>query len=84
MMSAKKAKEHCGYEAKPVLPTCGNCDAFASDLEIPAWAMKPGMEVTRSQFEDGTHAKVEKNPRCTDHGFATKKMAACKLWRAKS
>ncbi len=84
MMSVKKAKEHCGYEAKPVLPTCGNCGAFASDFEIPAWAMESGHEDARRRFEDGTHAKVEKNLRCTDHGFATKKMAACKLWRAKS
>jgi hypothetical protein len=27
--------------------------------------------------------KVEAAMRCTDHGFATKKMAACKLWRSK-
>ena len=84
MMSVKKAKEHCGYEAKPVLATCGNCGAFASEFMIPEWALLPGKENTRKQFEDGTYAKVEKNLRCTDHGFATKKMAACKLWRAKS
>ena len=84
MMSVKKAKEHCGYEAKPVLPICGNCGAFASDFEIPAWAMKPGEERARKDFEAGIYAKIEKNLRCTDHGFVTKKMASCKLWRAKS
>lgn len=80
MMSVKKAKEHCGYEAKPVLPTCGNCGAFASDFEIPAWVTQ---DADRAKFENGTYAKVEKNLRCVDHGFATKKMASCKLWRAR-
>lgn len=83
-LNVKVAKEYCGYQAKPVLPTCGNCGAFASDFDIPAWAMEPGNEYTRSMFEIGEYAKVEKKLRCTDHGFATKKMAACKLWRAKS
>lgn len=83
-LSVKKAKEHCEYQAKPVLPTCGNCEAFASDFEIPKWALEPGKENYRRCFEDGISAKVEKNMRCTDHGFATKKMSTCKLWRAKS
>jgi hypothetical protein len=71
-LNVKAAKECCGYEAKPILPTCGNCGAFASDFVIPKWAL-----------ENGTYVKVEKNLRCTDHGFATKKMAACRLWRPK-
>lgn len=83
-LSVKAAKEHCGYQAKPVLSTCANCGAFSSDFVIPEWAMEPGKERTREQFENGTYAKVEKNLRCNDHGFATKKMAACKLWRARS
>jgi hypothetical protein len=82
-MSVKAAKEHCGYQAKPVLPTCGNCGAFASDFEVPDWAKKPGEEYICKKFESGEYAKVEKNLRCTDHGFATKKMASCKLWRPK-
>ena len=83
-LSVKAAKQYCGYQAKPVHPTCGNCGAFASDFEIPAWATGPWEDMTRKQFEDGTYAKVEKNMRCTDHGFATKKRATCKLWRSKS
>jgi len=82
-LNVKAAKEYCGYEAKPVLPTCRNCGAFASDFEIPEWAMEPGKERTREQFENGTYAKVEVNLRCTDHDFAAKKMAACRLWRPK-
>lgn len=80
MMSVKQAKEHCGYEAKPTLPVCGNCGAFSSDFEYPSWALTKG---ERAKFDDGTYPKVEKNLRCLDHGFATKKMAACKLWRPK-
>lgn len=80
-LSVKKAKEHCGYEAKPVLPTCGNCGAFASDFGVPAWVTTNS---DLEKFENGTYAKVEKNLRCTDHGFATKKMANCKLWRPKT
>lgn len=36
-----------------------------------------------AKLEDGTYAKNESSLRCTDHGFATKKLATCKLWRAK-
>lgn len=79
-LNVKAAKEHCGYEAKPVLPTCGNCGAFASHFEIPAWVKT---DYDRERVEDGTYAKVEKNLRCTDHGFPVKKMASCKLWRPK-
>lgn len=80
-LSVQAAKEHCGYQAKPEFPTCGNCRAFASDFSIPLWVRA---DSDRALFEDGTYAKVEKNMRCTDHGFATKKLATCKLWCAKS
>ena len=80
MSNVKKAKDHCGYEAKPVLRTCGNCAAFASDFVTPAWVKT---DRDRAYVEDGTYAKQEKNMRCTDHGFATKKLATCRLYRAK-
>lgn len=83
MMSPKKAKEHCGYEAKPTLPTCGNCGAFASDMVLPAWMAEEQKDWKGDEYTAEEHG-VEKNMRCTDHGFATKKMAACKLWRAKT
>jgi len=78
-MDVKKAKEHCGYTAKPVLPVCGNCGAFTSERKLPAWMVEynknqPG----NCSVED--HGG-ERNMRCTDHGFAVKKMASCKLWR---
>lgn len=79
-MNPKKAKEHCGYEPKPIFNTCGNCAAFASEFRAPAWAKT---EKDLAKFKDGTYAKIECSLRCTDHGFATKKLATCKLWRAK-
>ena len=97
MLSTKKAKEHCGYSAKPLLPTCGSCGAFASDKVVPAWMLlelktcgvlrihsNSGASREFSMVEEVPEAyKVEAAMRCTDHGFATKKMAACKLWRLK-
>ena len=78
-LNVRAAKEHCGYEAAPTLPTCGNCGAFASDFVPPTWVKPEELH----KWEDGTYAKVEKNLRCLDHGFSVKKMAACRLWRAK-
>lgn len=79
-MSVSKAKEHCGYQSKPVHSICSNCRAFASDLEYPTWVSTPDQ---RSYFDRHNYAKVEKNLRCIDHGFATKKTATCRLWHAK-
>lgn len=85
MMPVKKAKAHCGYEAKPVFQTCGNCGAFASDKVLPAW-MQEKADTGKKDWDGSEYTVekhgVEKNLRCTDHGFATKKMATCKLWRA--
>lgn len=81
-MPVKKAKEHCGYEAKPVFNTCANCAAFASDMELPAWMQEEKKDWDGTEYTVEKHG-IEKNLRCTDHGFVTKKLATCKLWRAK-
>jgi hypothetical protein len=95
-MNIKQAKEHCGYSPKPVLPTCGNCGAFASEMKVPAWMEREfnssgslniyiaGFRTftTLESVPDGL--RIESNLLCADHGFAIKKMASCKLWRAKS
>ena len=80
-LSPAKAKEHCGYDPKPAFPTCSSCAAFASDFDYPSWCKTDG---ERASFDARGYAKNEKNMRCTDHGFATKKSATCRLWRAKS
>lgn len=82
MMSVKSAREHCGYNAKPILPVCGNCAAFASDKVLPAWMEDDNKYVGKQRYNVDEHG-VEKNLRCLDHGFAVKKMANCKLFRAK-
>jgi hypothetical protein len=81
MMSPKKAKEHCGYIAKPEHNTCSNCGAFASDFIYPIWVVS---EADRAKYDIMRYAKLEKNLRCTDHGFAVKKTATCGLWRKRS
>lgn len=80
MMTPKRAKEHCGYEPKPVLPTCGNCAAFTSDWVVPEWFAKMHPDGT-AHGKPLTEYAQEKNLRCSDHGFAIKKMASCKLFR---
>ena len=83
MSGTKEIKANCGYQANPTQPTCANCAAFASDMVVPAWALKPEREDALEKFESGEYAKEEKNLRCTVHGFATKKKATCNDWRSK-
>lgn len=80
-MSQKKAREHCGYQAKPRTDICSTCGAFAMDMMVPKWVTEPGNESYLVKFENGTYKKLEKNIRCTDHGFVVKKTARCNLWR---
>jgi len=80
-MTVKQAKEHCGYEAKPIRQMCANCEAFRSDFVIPEWA-RSNKAIVRT-FKDGRRAKIEKNCRCADHGFSVKKQAVCRLWKPK-
>jgi hypothetical protein len=81
MLSVKKAKEHCGYQAKPVHQTCSNCAAFASERILPKW-----MEGEINYRVNGPYTVeangIEKNLRCADHGFAVKKTSTCRLWKA--
>lgn len=83
MMTVKAAKEHCGYQDKPVLQTCGNCGAFASTMKLATWMEERNAETGQEEYTVEKNG-VEKDLRCADHGFAVKKMAACKLWRSKA
>ena len=78
----KKAKDHCGYEPKPVLPVCVNCAAFRREMVTPAWLVKnyPDGELGGNPL---SYYAQEKNLRCADHGFAVKKMATCRLFKEK-
>jgi len=88
MLSVKKAKDHCGYEQKPVQKICKNCAAFSSDLVLPKWMVeinevRLAIQGRRERIYDAKTDGQEKNLRCTDHGFAVKKTASCKLWKAR-
>jgi hypothetical protein len=77
----KILKRQCGYEEKPVHPSCGNCKNFGSELVYPAWVTKEGKQ---AWFEDMGYSKIEKNMWCTVHCFSVKKLAVCNLWRNES
>lgn len=81
MMTVKQAKEHCGYQEKPTLPTCGNCGGFASEKQLPAWMIQANAERLNRMPYTVEAQGVEKNMRCLDHGFATRKTAGCRLFR---
>lgn len=87
-MSTKKSKEQSGYQEKPILPVCGNCQAFTSEMQLPAWMEERNRSGEGVYFKSGelyTIEKngVEKNLRCSDHGFAIKKMASCNSFKAR-
>lgn len=82
MSPVKQAKAHCGYEERPVHQTCGNCGAFSSELALTARMVGKVHWLTKEPYTVEKNG-VEKNLRCSDHGFAVKKTANCKLWRAK-
>jgi hypothetical protein len=66
---SKEAKKQVGYEDKPVLPVCKNCKGFTSEKVLPQWMKQIGYSV--EQYG------VEKNIRCSVHGFEIKKMGSC-------
>lgn len=84
----QQVKDACGYTHTPVLPVCGTCQHFRSDMRPVAWVVKE-IEAKGSVhiFGEGTYSRVEDLPdsvrketdmRCDRHGFAVKKMGACK------
>lgn len=80
-ISDKKAA--CGYTQKVIPSTCGNCAHFASDRTLPEWMEVLNSRRVRAYYtveKDG----IEKNLRCTKHGFTVKKMARCGDWEAKA
>lgn len=81
VMSAKKAKEHCGYVAKPERQTCSNCGAYRSSMEYPSWVGRDEGTMTEAEYDQYGYSKREKKIHCVDHGFAVKKTATCDLWR---
>ena len=82
MSKTLKLKAEVGYSEKPVLPICSNCVEFTSDRVLPEWMIeRNASEMGRLDDPDNQYTVekngVEKNLRCTRHGFAVKKMASC-------
>lgn len=84
----QQAKDACGYTHAPVLPVCGTCQHFCSDMKPVAWVVKEiEAKGKTSVYGVGTFSRAEDLPdslrketdmRCGLHGFAVKKMGACK------
>ena len=90
---SKKAKSECGYLEKPVMPVCGNCKHFTSEMRAIPWIAKELAENGRVDvFGQGRYTeeaalpdslRIEGNKKCGLHGFAVKKTAACRDWENK-
>lgn len=79
-MRPAEAKAHCGYQDKPVQRICSTCGSFAFDMDYPKWVLE---RVAEGRDKEPIGAPIECRLRCTDHGFATKKTATCRLWRVR-
>ncbi|MDO9099690.1 MAG: hypothetical protein Q7V53_02950 [Caldisericota bacterium] len=84
----QQTKATCGYTHSPVLPVCGTCAHFRSEMQPVAWmAQDIATKGEVSVYGVGVFKRVEDLPdnlrketglRCGLLGFAVKKMGACK------
>ena len=84
MSNTTIAKKNCGYEPKPVHPTCSNCAEFRSERILPAWMIESNAAAAADNTFTVEKNGVEKNMRCASFGFAVTKTATCKQWQAKT
>jgi hypothetical protein len=65
------------------LKRCGNCRALSSQLLLPDWMAKENAktaaEFGKCAYPIGRYG-VEKNIRCSIHGFAVQRTAVCNFW----
>lgn len=64
-------KKEMGYEAKPVVATCSNCESFSSDIVTQNkgygdWTSEKNLRCT---YLSDKHFKVAKNGKCRRHEF---------------
>ena len=71
MSKQSEAKERMGYQPKPVLHVCVNCNNFSSILK-------------RKDTPWGQTYLEEKDIRCVIGEFVVKKMASCNEWTPKT
>ena len=88
MIEIGEKKAACGFRDKAVPKTCATCTHFASDRVLHPWmersnAAQIGLpEKWRPKLYTVEQHGIEKNLRCTKHGFAVKKMSACNDYSA--
>ena len=64
-------KKDMGYESKPIVATCSNCEAFSSDMVTQNkgygdWTSEKNLRCTFSNIK---HFKVAKTGKCKHHEF---------------
>lgn len=87
-MSTLKLKSDCGYLEKPPQQNCSTCAHFTFEKILPAWMLDQNKSDDKTCVSDEPFTVerngVEKNLRCSLHGFAVKKLARCNSWKAKA
>jgi hypothetical protein len=76
-------KADVGYTK--VLSRCGNCASFSSQIVMPAWMVKANESADSGDelYIAEKNLVVEKNMRCSVHGFAIQRTAVCNFWNPK-
>ena len=75
----ERQKEFVGY--RTTHDTCGGCKHFTSETKLAPWMVKSN-EAGRGQYTAELHGH-ETSLKCTAHGFAVKKTAACNNFEGK-
>ena len=75
----ERQKEFVGY--RTAHDTCAGCKHFTSEKKLAPWMVKSN-EAGRSQYTAELHGH-ERSLKCTLHGFAVKKTAACNSFEGK-
>ncbi len=81
MSKISDLKEKCGYQERPLAQICANCKNYSSEKRLEKW-MEEANERGRHKYTVEING-VEKNLRCSIHGFKIKKTATCEIWEKK-
>ena len=87
MSAVSDKKDACGFQAKATPRVCSTCANYEFTMGLQPWMIDANAcEAARSEdrkqgrvYLVETHG-VPKNLRCKTHGFAVKKMSACRDW----
>ena len=79
MKTVNEKKAACGYITKCVPSTCSNCANYTSERGLPEWVERAKARHGRTDYTIEEYG-IEKNRRCTRHGFVVRKMGVCNDW----